>query len=97
MDIRVLNTRDPDFEAEFVRLLDRRTEDEGGVEPIVRAILAAVRERGDAAVLDYTRRFDRRDVSSAAALEVDKRSVDENEARVSKGNRWAPDQRRGIS
>ena len=40
------------------------------VNTIVREILAAVRERGDAAVLEYTNRFDRMNVSSMAELEI---------------------------
>lgn len=38
--------------------LSRRDASEHNVEPIVRDILTAVRERGDAAVAEYTRRFD---------------------------------------
>ena len=41
------------------------------VEATVRAILADVRTRGDLAVLEYTRKFDRTDVMSLANLEID--------------------------
>ena len=40
------------------------------VDAAVAAIIDDVRTRGDAALVDYTRRFDRLDVPSAAALEV---------------------------
>ncbi len=50
----------PGYE-ETLRSLSRRgDEDLARVEPDVRAILDAVRERGDDAVLEYTERFDRR-------------------------------------
>ena len=42
-------------------LLDRSTRFEHGVDEAVAAILADVRTRGDAAVADYTRRFDKRE------------------------------------
>jgi histidinol dehydrogenase len=38
----------------------------------VREIIENVRAHGDEALMDYTRRFDRRDISSAAALEIPK-------------------------
>ena len=40
------------------RLLDRRPDDHGGLEPAVRKIIAAVRTRGDDAVTEFARRFD---------------------------------------
>ncbi len=53
-----LSTAAPDFEAEFAALLsDRDTAQD--VHAPVAAILAEVRARGDAAVCDYTARFDR--------------------------------------
>jgi len=70
IELRILSTADPAFEAELERLLDRAQEAGTEVETTVRAILADVRTRGDAALLEYTRRFDRSPVDSAAALEV---------------------------
>ena len=46
---------------EATALLDRTTRFEDGVDDAVAKILADVRERGDAAVADYTRRFDHRE------------------------------------
>jgi len=70
IDVRVLDTADPGFAAELARLLDRARTAEAGVEADVREIIAQVRARGDAALLDYTRRFDRHQPASAAALEI---------------------------
>ena len=70
IDVRVLDTADPGFAAELARLLDRARTAEAGVEADVREIIAQVRARGDTALLDYTRRFDRHQPASAAALEI---------------------------
>ena len=58
MPIR-LSTADADFEARFVALLGAKREASQEVGDAVAAILADVRTRGDAAVIDYTARFDR--------------------------------------
>ena len=54
-----LNTTDPDFEAAFTALLGMKREDSPEVDEVVAAIIADVRARGDRAVIDYTARFDR--------------------------------------
>jgi histidinol dehydrogenase len=61
---------DAGFEADFARLLDQARETTDRVDAAVTAILAEVRARGDAALLDYTARFDRWQPASAAALRV---------------------------
>jgi histidinol dehydrogenase len=50
---------EPDFEARFGRFLSIRREAAEDVEATVRAIVADVRERGDAALIDHTTQFDR--------------------------------------
>ncbi|WP_341860904.1 histidinol dehydrogenase [Gymnodinialimonas sp. 57CJ19] len=54
-----LNTKDADFEARFAALLDMKREDAPDVDAIVADIIADVRARGDAAVLELTAKFDR--------------------------------------
>ena len=54
-----LDTTDPDFEIAFSRLLTAKREDSPDVDDTVAAIIADVRARGDAALVDYTARFDR--------------------------------------
>jgi len=56
---RLLSARDPGFEAAFVDLLAMKREADAEVDAQVAAIIADVRQRGDAALLDYTARFDR--------------------------------------
>jgi len=58
------------FDAALTRLLDRRMIEDEQLNRTVSAILADVRERGDEAVLEYTRRFDRFEASTMADLEV---------------------------
>jgi histidinol dehydrogenase len=54
-----LSRSDPDFEARFAALLAAKREVAEDVEAAVRAIVEDVRRRGDAALIDYTARFDR--------------------------------------
>jgi len=68
--IRRLDTRAVDFEAEFRRLQHWSAQTDAEIEVRVAEILAAVRERGDAAVLEFTRRFDALSVTSMQALEL---------------------------
>ena len=69
--IRRLSTDEAGFEAAFRALLADPEQRERGIEASVREIIDDVRRRGDAALLDYTRRFDRLDVARAEALRVD--------------------------
>ena len=68
-EITRLNTKDADFQVGLDRLLDWEQAANPRVEAVVREVIAAIRERGDAALLDYTTRFDRWTPESAAALE----------------------------
>jgi histidinol dehydrogenase len=54
-----LNTKDADFDARFTALLGQKREDSPDVDDAVAAIIAEVRARGDAAVLDLTARLDK--------------------------------------
>ena len=61
-----LNSTSPDFEESFDRLLAMKRENDADVNATVAGILADVRTRGDAAVIDYTNRFDRMSIDVAA-------------------------------
>ena len=65
-----LSTIDAGFEAEFQARLHWSAQADAAIEQRVADILADVQQRGDAAVLDYTRRFDALDASSLAELSV---------------------------
>jgi histidinol dehydrogenase len=54
-----LDATAPDFETRFTALLSAKREDSPDVDDIVAGIIADVRQRGDAAVIALTERFDR--------------------------------------
>ncbi|RED52057.1 histidinol dehydrogenase [Aestuariispira insulae] len=58
------STKDADFEAQFDALLNSKREMDEDVDKIVSDIIADVRKRGDAAVLDYTTKFDRLELTA---------------------------------
>ena len=58
-----LDTRSADFEAGFTRFLSGKREASEDVDNTVRAIVADVRARGDAALVDFTLKFDGFDVA----------------------------------
>jgi histidinol dehydrogenase len=69
-DIRRLNTGEPDFWARLDALLAWEAVSDEAVNRTVNAILGDVRARGDAALIEYTRRFDGWDAGEAAELEI---------------------------
>ncbi|WP_336986012.1 histidinol dehydrogenase [Altererythrobacter aquiaggeris] len=56
--MRLLKSSDPGFEKAFARIVNDRRESSGDVSADVTAILNEVRSRGDAALVEYTQRFD---------------------------------------
>tara|TARA_B110000902_G_scaffold102761_1_gene121440 strand:+ start:273 stop:1577 length:1305 start_codon:yes stop_codon:yes gene_type:complete len=58
-----LSTSDADFEDQFVALLGAKREDSPDVDVVVADIIADVRARGDAAVIELTSKFDRLDLT----------------------------------
>ncbi len=72
LSIRRLSTSDPEFQAKLDRLLAFDDSTDESVERVVAEIIANVRKRGDAAVLDYTQRFDKLDAQSMQALDLSK-------------------------
>ncbi len=65
-----LHINDNDFDTRFAAILSRGDETGREVEQVVLGIIADVRQRGDDAVLELTRRFDRLEAASVAELEV---------------------------
>ena len=70
VNIRSLNTATVDFEAEFQRVLHWSAETDHAIEERVASILSAVQTRGDAALLEYTQRFDGVVAQSVSQLEI---------------------------
>ena len=70
--IRRFNSGDRGFSAQLDQLLAFDDSTDAAVEAVVVGVIADVRKRGDAAVLEYTQRFDHLDAASIAALELPK-------------------------
>ncbi len=67
---RELNSAEAGFADAFDALVETRRAADGGVDEAVAEIIAEVRTRGDAALLDFTRRFDRLDLDRAGQLRI---------------------------
>ncbi|MEM7643765.1 MAG: histidinol dehydrogenase [Pseudomonadota bacterium] len=83
-----LSTTDPDFDARFAALLTMKREDAPDVDDAVAAIIADVRGRGDAALIDLTARFDRLDLT-ADTIRIPGPEIDAAIAQVSPDDRAA--------
>jgi len=70
INIRKLDSATPDFRTQLSALLAFEASADEAIEKAVAGILVDVKARGDAAVLEYTNRFDRLDASSVAELEI---------------------------
>ena len=71
--MQFLDIRDTDFDEKFAAILTRGEETGREVEGVVLDIIAEVRKRGDAALLDYTRRFDRLDAARSGSRSARRR------------------------
>jgi histidinol dehydrogenase len=74
MPIR-LDARDPDFPQRFRAFLDAKRETDADVEQVVRTVIADVRARGDEALIELSRKFDRIDLA-ATGIRVTQAEID---------------------
>ncbi|WP_067339409.1 histidinol dehydrogenase [Stappia indica] len=72
-----LSTSATGFAADFSALLSSKREASADVDTAVRDIIEDVKQRSDAALLDYTRRFDRLEAESLADLTVTAEEIEE--------------------
>jgi histidinol dehydrogenase len=68
--IRQLDSVDQDFQAKLMAVLAFEASEDEAIDRAAAGIIADVRQRGDAAVLEYTQRFDHVSATSMAALEI---------------------------
>ncbi len=73
--IRRLSTAQADFSAQLEQLTSFESSSDEPVERVVGEILSDVRRRGDAALLEYTERFDRVKAARVADLELPKHAL----------------------
>ncbi len=72
MKVRRLNSQEACFDGDLKALLAFETAQDDSVDKVVADILKDVKTRGDAAVLEYTNRFDKTNATSIAELEISK-------------------------
>jgi histidinol dehydrogenase len=89
MKLRRLSSADPGFDAELEALTRYEAAQDEAVAASVRAIIAEVRKRGDAAVLEYTRKFDRIQARVMSELEVPRAQLEAALAALPAGQREA--------
>ncbi len=82
LEIRQLSTSDSQFEEEFSKILQRGVEFTYETDQIVAEIISKVRNDGDDAVLELTKRFDRSDADSMADLEIDADELESAAVRI---------------
>jgi histidinol dehydrogenase len=84
-----LDITDSSFDDQFKAILARGEEASADVLETVRAIIDDVRARGDEALLEYTRRFDRCELPSGSALEIGQGEMDQALASIPEADRAA--------
>jgi histidinol dehydrogenase len=89
MEIKRLNAADPDFVRALEALTAWDADTDAKVVSSVQTIIADVRRRGDAAVLEYTRRFDEVQAQSLADLELGPERFDQALAAIPADQRQA--------
>lgn len=70
MKIRRLSTKESTFDADLKALLAFETAQDDSIDVVVANILKDVKVRGDAAVLEYTNRFDKTNATELPELEI---------------------------
>lgn len=70
IQIRKLDSRDAGFAAQLSAVLAFEASEDEAIDQAAARILADVKSRGDAAVLEYTNKFDKLNASSVAGLEI---------------------------
>ena len=89
ISIKRFSSTDADFKPRLDALLAFESAQDASVDQTVAAILANVKTRGDAAVVDYTNRFDRLAVKSISELELSQNELQQALDGLSKGQRDA--------
>jgi len=88
-EIRTLSTSDAGFDRQLEQLLAWEAVSDSGVQEVVANIIADVRARGDAALMEYTSRFDGWEMESVAAMEI-------NHARLEQAWNGLPEEKRAA-
>ena len=77
INVKRLNSQDTGFKETLLASLSLPTADDEAVDAAVAKILLAVKERGDEAVLDFTKQFDRLTVAGVSELEIPRKDLEQ--------------------
>jgi len=75
--VKRLNSQDTGFKEILLSSLSLPMADDEAIDAAVAKILLAIKERGDAAVLDFTKQFDRLNVASVSELEIPSKDLEQ--------------------
>ncbi|MCL4121060.1 UNVERIFIED_CONTAM: hypothetical protein GTU68_028975 [Idotea baltica] len=75
IDIKQLSSLSDDFDEQLDRLLAWENISDNQVENVVSDVLLNIRQRGDQALVEYTNRFDRRQIACAAELFINSQQL----------------------
>ena len=89
LNITSLNYTDTDFYQQLDRVLAWQDSIDGNIAKVVADILADVKKRGNAAVLEYTNKFDRMNLTHANEFELDKSQLQQALASIDAQQRKA--------
>ncbi len=92
IQIKRLNSTDLDFQTSLERLLAFENAQDDAIDATVANILADMRNRKDAALIEYTNRFDRLSVTSAGQLELTQDQLQQSLAALPSSQRSALEQ-----
>ena len=74
--VKRLNSKDAGFKETLLSSLSLPMADDEAIDAVVVKVLAQVKANGDAAVLDFTKQFDRLDVPRVAELEISRKELE---------------------
>ena len=77
LTIRRFNAHQESFQKQFCDFLEANTEHESDVSHVVQDIIAQIRAKGDSALLEFTRKFDRLGLADAKQLEITQEELQE--------------------
>jgi len=76
INVKRLNSQDAGFKETLLSSLSLPMADDTAIDAAVAKILLAVKEKGDEAVLDFTKQFDRLNVASVSELEIPRKDLE---------------------
>jgi len=77
INVKRLNSQDAGFKEILLASLSLPMGDDEAIDATVVQILAAVKDKGDAAVLSFTKQFDRLDVASVSELDIPRKDLEQ--------------------